>query len=49
MNQVPNRRYTDLAPRETHDRSAVSRIKADAEIGNRSTDNALARRLTVSV
>jgi len=46
MNQVPNRRYTDLAPRETHDRSAVSRIKADAEIGNRSTDNALARRLT---
>ena len=40
------RRYTDLAPRETHDRSAVSRIKSDAEIGNRQTDNILARRFT---
>jgi PAS domain S-box-containing protein len=49
MNQAtlsPNRRYTDLAPRDNHDRLAVSRIKADAEIGNRSTDHALSKRFT---
>ena len=40
------RRYTDLAPRDNHDRSAVSRIKSDAEIGNRQTDSILARRFT---
>lgn len=46
MNHSPNRRYTDLAPRETHDHSAVSRIKSDSEIGKRSTDTSLARRYT---
>lgn len=49
MNQgmiSPKRRYTDLSPRETHDRTAVARIKADAEIGSRSTDAALSRRFT---
>lgn len=40
------RRYTDLAPRETHDRSAVSKFKSDSEIGNRQTDNVLAKRFT---
>jgi PAS domain S-box-containing protein len=40
------RRYTDLAPQETHDRGAILRIKSDSEIGNRHTDNTLARRFT---
>lgn len=43
---IQKRRYTDLAPRETHDRTAVARIRADAGIGNRSTDNKLAKRYT---
>ncbi len=40
------RRYTDLVPRESHDRSAVSRIKSDATIGNRKTDSVLSKRFT---
>ncbi len=44
--QSIKRRYTDLAPRENHDKSAVSRIKSDSEIGQRHTDSVLARRLT---
>ncbi len=44
--QSLKRRYTDLAPRENHDRTAVSRIKSDAEIGRRETDNSLAKRFT---
>jgi len=43
---IQKRRYTDLSPRETHDRTAVARIKADAEIGQRSTDAKLAHRYT---
>ncbi len=43
---IQKKRYTDLAPRETHDRTAVARIKADAEIGKRSTDPKLAKRYT---
>ena len=46
INGTFKRRYTDLAPRENHDRSAVSRIKLDAEIGNRQTDSVLAKRFT---
>ena len=40
------RRYTDLAPQEGHDHTAVSRIKTDAQIGRRSTDTSLAKRFT---
>jgi len=40
------RRYTDLAPRESHDESAIFRIKSDAKIGNRKTDYLLAKRFT---
>ena len=43
---TPSRRYTDLSPVDTHDENAVSRIKSDAQIGNRSTDAALATRYT---
>ena len=43
---TPKRRYTDLAPRETHDRTAIARMRADAEIGKRSTDSKLAKRYT---
>jgi len=43
---IQKRRYTDLAPRETHDRTAVARIRADSEIGKRSTDAKLSRRYT---
>jgi len=44
--QILKKRYTDLAPKDTHDRTAVSRIKSDSEIGQRKTDNALAKRFT---
>ena len=43
---TPKRRYTDLAPRETHDRTAIARMRADSEIGKRSTDAKLAKRYT---
>lgn len=45
MITLNKRRYTDIAPQETHDKLA-SRIKSDARIGNRSTDIALAKRFT---
>lgn len=40
------RRYTDLSPKDDHDREAVSRIKSDAKIGNRETDELLVKRFT---
>lgn len=40
------RRYTDLSPKDDHDREAVSRIKSDAKIGTRGTDELLAKRFT---
>ncbi len=43
---MQKRRYTDLAPQESHDRAALSRIKSDSEIGQRSTDSALSKRFS---
>jgi len=43
---TPQRRYTDLSPRESHDKNAVARIKADAQIQRRATDELLAKRFT---
>lgn len=43
---IPQRRYTDLSPRDSHDKNAVARIKADAKIQRRSTDDLLATRFS---
>ena len=42
----PQRRYTDLSPKDIHDPRAASRIRADAAIGKRKTDPLLGRRFT---